>query len=206
MLIDNDLKELVTMSSMKSGNNYGTGMIIVHPITRQILLGKRSDTHNWCTPGGKVELGESPLQGVLRETKEESNIQVRSCKFYSFEMHVAENGKNWVSFMFLSDDFDDSNIKAQESEIEGEWAWFPAEEALAMNLFPPTRKSLERAFQMGLIEPHNPEEMPDDPYINYIPFVECPTSGFAVKDSCCCAYSYQMPEQVFDTPQLLPWD
>lgn len=60
MYIDNDLMDLVTRSSMKSGNNYGTGMLIIHPETGEILLGIRSDTKNWCSPGGKVELG-NPL-------------------------------------------------------------------------------------------------------------------------------------------------
>lgn len=198
MVIDNDLKELVTTSSMKTGNNWGTGMLIVHPVTRKILLGKRTDTHDFCSPGGKVEIGESPLQGVLRETKEESNITVNSCNFYSYEMHTAENGKNWTSFMFVTDDFDDSTIQNQESEVEP-WDWYTVEEALEMNLFPPTRKSLERAIEADVIYmAHKPD--------NYIPFVECPTSGFMVKDSCCCAYSYSQPEETFTTHQLLPWD
>lgn len=147
MVIDNDLKNLVTSSCMKTGNNWGTGMLIVHPQTRKILLGKRTDTHNYCSPGGKVEVGESPLQGVLRETKEESNISCNSVKFYDYEMHMSENGKNWTSFMFVCDDFDDSNIINQASEVEP-WGWYSVEEALTMDLFPPTRKSLERAIEL----------------------------------------------------------
>lgn len=198
MHIDNDIKELVSTSSMKQGNNWGTGMLVIHPVTQKLLLGKRTDTCNYCSPGGKVEVGESPLQGVLRETKEESNVRVNSCKLYDYEMHTAENGKNWTSFMFLTDDFDDSQIKNQESEVEP-WEWFTVEEALSMDLFPPTRKSLERAIEAGLI-------CTDCESDNYIPFVECPTSGFTAKDSCCCAYSWQEPEQVFTTHQGLYWD
>lgn len=198
MFIDNDLKELVTTSSMKQGNNWGTGMLIIHPVTHKILLGKRTDTHNFCSPGGKVEIGESPLQGVLRETKEESNIKVNSCNFYSYEMHTAENGKNWTSFMFITDDFDDSAIKNQESEVEP-WDWYTVEEALEMDLFPPTRKSLERAIEEDVIYMAHESN-------NYIPFVECPSTASGVQDSCCCAYSYSQPEEVFTTHQLLPWD
>lgn len=198
MYIDNDLKELVTTSKMKQGGNWGTGMLVIHPITRKLLLGKRTDTHNYCSPGGKVEIGESPLQGVLRETKEESNIKVNSCNLYSYEMHTAPNGKTWTSFMFLTDDFDDSKIKNQVTEVEP-WGWYTVEEALSMDLFPPTRKALERAMDADLVYmAHEPD--------NYIPFVECPTSGFTVKDGCCCAYSYEEPEKTFTTHQWLPWD
>ena len=201
MVIDNDLKNLVTSSCMKTGNNWGTGMLIVHPQTRKILLGKRTDTHNYCSPGGKVEVGESPLQGVLRETKEESNISCNSVKFYDYEMHMAENGKNWTSFMFVCDDFDDSAIVNQQSEVEP-WGWYSVEEALAMDLFPPTRKSLERAIEADLVYM---EHEPD----NYIGFVDCSTSASSVSachDSCVCAYSFSEPEQVFTTHQAFPWD
>lgn len=198
--IDNDLKELVTTSSMKHGNNYGTGMILVHPVTRKILLGKRTDSHNYCSPGGKVEVGESPLQGILRETKEESNVTVRSCIFYSYEMHTAPNGKNWTSFMFVSDDFDDSEIKNQESEVEP-WDWYTVEEALQMDLFPPTRKSLERAIEEDVIYMAHEDN-------NHIPFTDCPktASEASAHDSCCCAYSYQQPEEIFTTHQGIYWD
>ena len=198
MYIDNDLKELVTSSSMKTGNNWGTGMLIVHPDTKKLLLGKRTDTGNYCSPGGKVEIGESPLQGVLRETLEESNIPVNSCNLYSYELHTAENGKDWTSFMFFTDDFDDSNIQNQESEVEP-WDWYSLDEALSMDLFPPTRKSIERSVEANLLSVDCKSD-------NYIPFVECPKSASGVKDSCCCAYSYSEPEQVFTTHQWLPWD
>mgnify|MGYP000892350412 FL=1 len=203
MYIDNDLMDLVTRSSMKSGNNYGTGMLIIHPETGEILLGIRSDTKNWCSPGGKVELGESPLQGVLRETLEESGIVVQSCMFYDYEMHTAENGKNWTSFMFASNSFDSTNLLAQQGEIDGEWGWYPLDYALTMNLFPPTRKSIERAIQAGVLEGSLKSNE------NFIPFVECPTSTIRIKDGCCCAYSSQESQDsssIFDDSYLLPWD
>ena len=150
-------------------------------------------------------MGESPLQGVLRETKEESNISCNSVKFYDYTMHMAENGKNWTSFMFICDDFDDSNIVNQKSEVEP-WGWYSVEEALAMDLFPPTRKSLERAIVADLVHiKHEPAN-----YINnYINFVNCPTSASSVSachDSCVCAYSFSEPEQIFTTHQAFPWD
>lgn len=205
MYIDNDLMDLVTRSSMKSGNNYGTGMLIIHPETGEILLGIRSDTKNWCSPGGKVELGESPLQGVLRETLEESGIVVQSCMFYDYEMHTAENGKNWTSFMFASNSFDSTNLLAQQGEIDGEWGWYPVDLALTMNLFPPTRKSIERAIQAGVLDSYS-SSMSNE---NFIPFVECPTSTIRIKDGCCCAYSSQELQEsssIFDDSYLLPWD
>ena len=53
--------------------------------------------------------------------------------------------------MFLSTDFDYSKIKAQESEVEP-WGWYTIEEALSMELFEPTKVSLELAIQLGALE------------------------------------------------------
>ena len=192
-MIDKDLKDLITSSQMKSGNNWGCGMILVHPQTRKILLAKRSDTKEWCSPGGKVEIGESPLQGVIRETQEESGIKVNTCNFYSYEMHVAPNGKNWTSFMFISDDFDESTLKAQESEIDGDWEWFSIEEAMSLELFPPSRKGLERAIEKDVIYMDHKSD-------DEIPYIECPTSSAGVsyaKDSCVCAYSFCPEDSIF---------
>lgn len=193
-MIDSDLMNLVTTGKMKSGNNYGTGIILVHPQTKKILMGERTDNHLMATPGGKVELGESPLQGILRETLEESNIKVNSANLYDYRVHSSENGKNWVSFMFISDDFDDSNIKNQESEF-GPLDWYDLEEIQNMDLFPPTETSIDRAVGLGLLGDLNPDTQ------HYIPFVDCGSTVCNAKDTCPCEYSYREPDIIFGTPE-----
>jgi 8-oxo-dGTP pyrophosphatase MutT (NUDIX family) len=152
---DSELYEMLTTSKMTSGNNWGTGIILYNPITKKILMAKRTDTKNYCTPGGKVEVGESPVKGITRETHEESNVKLNSVKFLGYRCHTSgNNNKNWVSFMFLSTDFDCSKLKNQESEVEP-WEWYTVEEALTMELFEPTKVSLELAIQLGIFECEN---------------------------------------------------
>jgi len=43
----------------------------------EILLHRRSDNDLWSVPGGAMELGESILQTVVRELKEETGLDVR---------------------------------------------------------------------------------------------------------------------------------
>ena len=147
---DNELYTLLTTSKMTSGLNYGCGVILFNPITKKILLAKRTDTKDYATPGGKVEVGESPVKGITRETHEEANVKLNSVKFLGYRCHVAKNNKNWTSFMFLSTDFDDSKLKNQESEME-EWNWYTIEEALSMELFEPTKYSLNLAIELGCL-------------------------------------------------------
>jgi ADP-ribose pyrophosphatase YjhB (NUDIX family) len=42
-----------------------------------VLLTKRNDFHIWCLPSGGVEDGETAAEAAIRETKEESGVDVR---------------------------------------------------------------------------------------------------------------------------------
>ena len=196
----NDFKDLVCSGVKHSTDNWGTGIIIHDPTTNKILLAKRTDNGLYGSPGGKVEMGESPKDGVLRECMEESNVKVNSMMCYGDNLHSSPNGKNWVDFLFYSNDYDSSSLKNQESEMEP-WDWYTIEEALNMDLFPPTRTGLEMACEQGIINGNTSIAGG-----NIIPFVECPTSASQIMDSPPCQYSYTEPEQVFTTHQWLPWD
>lgn len=145
-----ELYELITQAKMKQGNNWGCGVVLVDPVSNKILIGERTDTHNFCTPGGKVEVGETVVNGVTRECLEESNLKLRSVKFMGYRVHTSPNGKNWVSFMFYSDDFE-GDVKPQESEIVS-WNWVDHVELAALDIFPATDASLQVACKLGLID------------------------------------------------------
>ncbi len=42
----------------------------------QVLLQRRGDTNLWGFPGGAIELGETPEKAAIRETKEETGLDV----------------------------------------------------------------------------------------------------------------------------------
>ncbi len=43
----------------------------------EVLLNLRADTHNWSLPGGYLEYGETYAEGLVREYKEDSGLDVR---------------------------------------------------------------------------------------------------------------------------------
>ena len=42
----------------------------------EILLMERADGSGWCLPCGFVEPGETPVEGVIRETREETGLEI----------------------------------------------------------------------------------------------------------------------------------
>jgi 8-oxo-dGTP pyrophosphatase MutT (NUDIX family) len=55
----------------------GLGSIVVNP-KGEILLEKRSDTGEYCLPGGAIELGEDVLTGLRRELFEETGLKPKA--------------------------------------------------------------------------------------------------------------------------------
>lgn len=49
---------------------------VVRDPTGAVLLVRRADDGNWELPGGRIELGESAAQAVVREVAEESGIRI----------------------------------------------------------------------------------------------------------------------------------
>jgi 8-oxo-dGTP pyrophosphatase MutT (NUDIX family) len=48
--------------------------VVVTNRAGDVLLIRRSDNDNWAVPGGAIDLGESPVQAAVRETREETGI------------------------------------------------------------------------------------------------------------------------------------
>jgi 8-oxo-dGTP pyrophosphatase MutT (NUDIX family) len=63
----------------------------VRNVTGQVLLVRRIDDGNWELPGGRIDVGETARQAVIREVAEESGITVELTTMsgvYSDPSHV----------------------------------------------------------------------------------------------------------------------
>ena len=105
--------------------------LIVHALImnaeRSVLLIKRSETEDvlpgvWDIPGGTLEDGEDPKEGVLREVKEETNLEVKNLRLFHYTSSV-DYGKNeqFVRLIFTGE-CASSDIRLNP-EDHGEYRW-----------------------------------------------------------------------------------
>lgn len=161
-------------------DGWGTGLILQDPTTKKFLLGRRVDTKEWASPGGKCEMGENPIQAVIRECKEESNVTVNSLKHYDTLLHQSPaTNKSWVSFLFYSDDYDDTDLVGQKEELV-DLQYYTLNEVFNLDLFPPTEASFIK-LRVILGNQTMQEE---------IPYVDMPSTPSRVSSDVNNAYSF----------------
>lgn len=54
----------------------GTAVVVLNELRDMVLLHLRNDKPNWSLPGGPPEFGESIAQCAIRETKEETGVDI----------------------------------------------------------------------------------------------------------------------------------
>lgn len=91
---------------------------------RVLLLRRRSnDAHKpgqWDIPGGRLELGEDPLSGVLRETREETRLDVEVVLPVGVNHFMRDDGQKITMIIFLCKPLSDS-ITLSEEHTEYRW-------------------------------------------------------------------------------------
>ncbi|MCI8276989.1 MAG: NUDIX domain-containing protein, partial [Clostridia bacterium] len=92
---------------MKIGKDYigvGVGAFILND-NNEVLLQKRAvpaEKDHWCIPGGRLELFETLENAVIRETKEETDLDIEVLKIMGVCNHIIkEEEAHWVATSYL---------------------------------------------------------------------------------------------------------
>ena len=106
----------------------------------QILLlhrqNNKSEGNKWGIPGGKVEKNETPLQAVIRETKEETGFDISNQAIETLKtVYVEYNEKNHFVYHAFSTQLQGNpgSVKINFDEHKG-FTWVRPVDALKMNL------------------------------------------------------------------------
>jgi 8-oxo-dGTP diphosphatase len=110
-------------------------------ITRadRLLLIRRQGSHgagSWSTPGGHLDVGETPEQGAIREAREEVGVDVADLDFVAItnDWFEAEQ-KHYITIWFCARQFAGEPMIASPREMT-ELGWF-GWDALPQPLFLP---------------------------------------------------------------------
>ena len=125
------------------------GVFIFNPDDRLLLLKSHKWPGKYVVPGGHVELGERLEDAVLRETKEETGLDVYNLEFINFQEFIYDPSF-WKPRHFI---FFDYACKTQSTDVQlnheaEDHIWVPLEEAAQLPLDAYTRTSVDKLLDM----------------------------------------------------------
>ena len=113
----------------------------------KILFGLRKGVYaagDWCAPGGKMEIGETPEECAVREVREEAGIEIENLRFVTITNDIHPVGTHYVTICFVAD-WKSGDVRVMEPDKCETWEWF-SWEALPKPLFLSTENFLKTGF------------------------------------------------------------
>ena len=117
----------------------------------QILLVQRADNGKWAMPGGALEVGETPAEGVAREALEETGVHCRAISLVGVfdSRFCGTTGRHHLyQFVFLCEPSSQEGIEPPSHAIEVlDKGWFP-EDGLPEDIDPGHKSRIPEAFRV----------------------------------------------------------
>lgn len=123
---------------MKKRNQVAAAGAFLFDKNQKVFLAKFSKKFDkqWSIPGGKLDFGESPLEAVIREVKEETNIDISSPEFLECGAFVV-NDTHVIYMDYIADCPDHFEVKINDEFSE--WGFFSLGELESINIIPKTK-------------------------------------------------------------------
>lgn len=115
---------------MRTENAELTVLCLIHKDGAYLLQDRRrEDWKGYTLPGGHIEKGESVVDAVIREMKEETGLTVRHPRLCGVKQFPIEGGR-YVVFLFETDQFEGELTGSEEGEMH----WVRPEELATVPL------------------------------------------------------------------------
>ena len=135
--------------------NIGVGCGVIVLKDNKILLGLRNsnplladcDLHeegSWTMPGGSIHYNESFEEAGIRETKEETNLDIKNPKVICVQGDKNEFA-HYISGGMIAESFS-GEVKVMEPNEITKWEWFEIDN-LPNNIFSASKKTIDCYMQ-----------------------------------------------------------
>jgi len=102
---------------------------------------------DWIVPGGKVDFGENVIDGLVREIREETNLEIFDIEFLSYRDYCKPN-KHFIFMEFLAKTKNESDVKLNEEATK--YGFFGQNELQKLNIATPTKDLINSKFAFDL--------------------------------------------------------
>lgn len=134
-----ELRDLYDANSVKTGKTYRKGdiipggyypmvvMVVIRNSNGDFLMQKRVKEKggDWGVTGGHPKAGETPLEGIITEVKEELGLDFSQENFIEYDSGC--DGRDCYKMYFVNKDVELEDIIIQSDELS-EVRWFSMEE------------------------------------------------------------------------------
>ena len=120
-------------------------MCIIYDKDKGILLEKRTDNGMWCVPGGALELGETLEEGLRREVKEETSLDIFNPKLFDVKagVHMIYPNKDEVYYTDVVYEINEYEGDLKPDLESKELVWTPIDK-LPDNIMPTQIEYIEK--------------------------------------------------------------
>jgi 8-oxo-dGTP diphosphatase len=106
------------------------GAIVLGPERRVLLVRRAHDPYGgkWDVPGGFLEEGEAPLDGLRRELREETGLEVEPGRFVDALLDRYGTGEDAATTLNMYWEATVAGGEAEAGDDAAEVRWFPRDE------------------------------------------------------------------------------
>ena len=124
-------------------------VLLGHRVTKAKDTGGIYEPDSWTFPGGKQEYNETVLETAIRETKEETNLDLKELYVYTATDEF-QSDRHFVTIGVISSSYE-GELKVMEPDKINEWKWFDLND-LPKNIYTPSKNMIEEYKKRGNIK------------------------------------------------------